>query len=443
MKSTWFLVFVAVLLSGAGLFASDKLLSKHMRAPGMPAWVDALCGSGGTGTVSCDVVLSSKWGVFPPAEPDDSKQRSGIPVALLGFAYFAILLVWFAAVGRPNRSGRFWHLVPLVFNAVGIVASAGFIWIMAFKLRTWCPLCISAHVVNFLLFVVNVLLWPRATKGSGATDHEPAVAERKVYPSTRHAMVSALLALAFAQIAYQSAILAPLRRANRQLNEVVEEVRSNAQALITMHLNSPWHEIVIRTADPIRYDGKGTPLLVVWTDFQCKHCKKFAKDFESTYRSEFGDFIRMIFKHYPADKSCNPYQKVTLHPNACNAAKLAEAVRIVGGKDKFWEVYDILFDAPDMLMNMNPRAIAIGLGMDPDEVIRVMKSDEVMQRISADIEQGHGVGVSSTPGVFVNGRVVNSVARSVDDFWRYLGGAYQKKRVEWEAQQQVAEDPDS
>ena len=443
MRSTWFLVLVAVLLAGAGLFASDKLLSKHMHVPGMPAWVDALCESGGTGTVSCDAVLSSKWGVFPPAESDDSEQRAGIPVALLGFAYFAILLVWFAAVGRPSRSGRFWHLVPLVFNAVGIVASACFVWIMAFNLRTWCPLCLSAHVVNFLLFVVNLLLWPRKTKPTEANGGKSAVADQGVYPSTRQALVSALLALAFAQIVYQSAILTPLRRANRQLNEIVEEVRGSAQALITMHLNSPFHRIAIRADDPIRYNGEARPLLVVWTDFQCKHCRKLVADFENVYRPAFDGFIRLVFKHYPADNSCNPHQEITLHPNACKAAKLAEAVRMVGGNDKFWAVHDILFDAPDKLMNLNPRTIAIGLDMDPDEIIRVMKSDEVMQRISADIEHGHSVGVSSTPGIFLNGRAVNGVARSVNEFWGYLGIAYQKKRAEFESAKQAAEAPDS
>ena len=94
MRRTWPLLTAAIVLSFAGVYLSGALLGKHMHVPGTPAFLNSLCESE-SGNLSCDAVLNSRWGVFPPKPEDlqesvdkDAPKPVRIPVAYLGMAYY-------------------------------------------------------------------------------------------------------------------------------------------------------------------------------------------------------------------------------------------------------------------------------------------------------------------------------------------------------------------
>ena len=152
----------------------------------------------------------------------------------------------------------------------------------------------------------------------------------------------------------------------------------------------------------------------------------------SPIRRQLDNRVRLVVKHYPLSNECNPYVKRAAHPNACTAARLAEAVRIQGGVDKFWEVHDFLFAGQKKLKSFDPDKVAEHLGLDADQLIADMNSESVKQRIAADIEQGHKAGLRATPAIYLDGRAVTSLARDVPGFWRELGKWYRKVRAKLE-----------
>ena len=420
MKRSWPLVVVALVLAFMGMVVSGKLLAKHMHVPGQAGFLDALCESESRG-VSCDQVLASRWGVFPPND-----EKRGIPVALLGAFYYSFFVVWLLCIGRPDYQRRKWHLVPIMVNVAGLAGSAGFILVMASQLRTWCPLCLAVHAINTLLFVAVVFLWPWKPRGVLASPGA-AIPAGGAFPSTRLALVTLVLALAIVYVEYLQAGATGLTQINRQLTGYLKEVRQNEEALAAIHLNEKKVDIPIGGDDPVRHHMGPGPRLVVFSDFECTHCKEFAEAFESTYLAYFGGSLGFVFKHYPADKECNPGISRTIHPNACKAARLAESARLLGGNDAFWKAHDLLFENQAGLVGLDPRVLAGQLGLDPDEFARTVQSEAVTQRISADVALAQQIGLKGTPGVYLEGRKIASIIRNVDGLWRRLGALYARQ----------------
>jgi protein-disulfide isomerase len=100
---------------------------------------------------------------------------------------------------------------------------------------------------------------------------------------------------------------------------------------------------------------------------------------------------------------CNPNFKKNKHPNACWAARAAEAAGILGGNDGFWRMHFWLFDHDGGFTNQVMRSGLVELGFDPTEFIEVMRSNQTLELVQADIEEGVWLGLHYTPMVFING----------------------------------------
>ncbi len=359
-----------------------------------------------------------------------------MPVGYLGLAYYSFLLVWFAGVGRVDYGRRWWHAVPLGLNVCGVLGSVGFLWVMFVELEVWCPLCVATHVVNFLVVVVNILLWPR--RGAEVVSHSPpgnqaatapAAGIARPHPSLRLIAVVTVLGLMVAAAEFHVAEKQALQHINAKLTASLDEVRSNINSLVSLYQSSPQNEIEVRSDDPIRHGGRGLPKLVLWTDFECPHCRRFAQQFEQKFYRHFDGYLQVVFRHYPFSNECNPHVKGKGHKNACKAARLVEAVRLRGGNEAFWKAHDFLFRNQKRLSDINVGAVAREVGLEPVLLIADMNSDIITQRIAEDIEQGRKIGVTSTPAIFLSGRRVSPLARDVEGFWKAMGQVYRSVRA--------------
>jgi len=375
-------------------------------------------------------------------------------VAGVGGAYFTLLLVWWVLVGRASYRGRFWHVLPLAVNGLGMLGSVGFVLLMAFELDTWCPLCLAAHGFNALLMVVNVLLWPVRSAGyagvgsgdglgptpnrdsesldrplDGSAGASPSLRRQTVHgeasaghPSMRLALAAVAVGVLIVGVGNQGRQLKRLAGERQRMIAIIQQVQQNAETLVTMHRSGPVVDLHIRQDDPIRFDGPDRPTLVIWSDFECTHCRKFEYDLEREYLKSFGGWLRVVFRHYPLSPSCNAYARVQSHPYSCKAAMMAEAARMLGGNEAFWKAHDLLFRSQEWLGEIEPGAFAGELGLDADEFVAVMRSETVGQRIREDVELGRAAGVTATPAVYLEGRRVDGIVRGVPSFWSLMAG---------------------
>jgi protein-disulfide isomerase len=132
--------------------------------------------------------------------------------------------------------------------------------------------------------------------------------------------------------------------------------------------------------------------IVEFSDFQCPFCAKVLptlKQIEEKYK----DRVRIVWKHLP----------LSIHEDARDAALAAEVARKQG---KFWEFHDRLFANQDKLGLEDLKAHAKDLELDMTRFEADLQKAEDKKRIDADVAEAATLGVSGTPGFFVNGRFV-------------------------------------
>jgi protein-disulfide isomerase len=138
--------------------------------------------------------------------------------------------------------------------------------------------------------------------------------------------------------------------------------------------------------------------IIEFSDFQCPFCGRVVptlKQIQDTY----GDKVKIGFKHLP----------LSIHPKAPEAHAAAEAAHRQG---KFWEMHDWIFEKQSEIMG--PQAtkppkeryleFAKEKGLDVEKFEKDMASEEVKKKVNDDAAEAAKLGITGTPGFFINGR---------------------------------------
>jgi uncharacterized membrane protein len=94
-------------------------------------------------TINCQKVTTSKW-----------SHVAGIPVAVLGLVFFAVLLVLFSP---PAWRVRALDSIRVGATAVGVVSALYLVWIELFRVDAICLWCTAVHICTLVLF--GLALW--------------------------------------------------------------------------------------------------------------------------------------------------------------------------------------------------------------------------------------------------------------------------------------------
>ncbi len=93
-----------------------------------------------------------------------------------------------------------------------------------------------------------------------------------------------------------------------------------------------------------------------------------------------------------------------MHPKAPAAHAAGEAAHLQG---KFWEMHDKIFANQRTMSPEKYVEYAKEIGLDVEKFKRDVVSAEVKKRVDADAKQASSLGVTGTPGFFVNGRFLS------------------------------------
>jgi len=378
------------LLAAIGLAISCYLVWLHYgKAHGGLA--SRLC----SGSFDCGTVLQSRWGRL-------TLGALQIPVAVLGAGYFMVLAVWVATVGR--LPGRLHHacLGPALLATAGAAESAYLIHVMGNKLHAWCGFCLAAHAVNFLLAVG---LWAQWLAGCRHRSHEELPAARQLWKVPALAMVNAVMLGVTLTALFGLAGMVVLYHS---MAWEVAKVQQDEQYQRWKFAQVVPKHVTVRPDDPVLGPAEASHTVVVFGDFQCAMCATTSRILKQVQTALGGQF-RLVFKHYPLNHSCNPWMDKDKagHAFGCLAAEAAEAARRLGGSEAFWKMHDALFEKQRELDERPYAKIAASIGLDPVAFEKVMADPATRQRVEEDASLGHALGVTATPGVFLDGRLVS------------------------------------
>ncbi len=144
--------------------------------------------------------------------------------------------------------------------------------------------------------------------------------------------------------------------------------------------------------------------VVMFMDYQCKDCKRV--EGEAMKLAEERDDVSLSVKHFPMSTDCNPNTTQNTHPNACWAARLAEAIGELYGNDAFWDAHRWLFARGGSFTAQELGAGLRELGYEGQRgarIIRLMQNPRMEELVKQDIDEGVAYGLYYTPMVFING----------------------------------------
>ncbi len=360
--------------------ASGALVAEHFGGIGLPG-----CGAQG----GCGAAAKSVYGTIPPL---------GLPTSMLGFAYFASVLVGYgASMGRPGSVARW-------VARLGGLASLGFLVISVVE-HLLCPYCIASHVANFV-FIGALELTPRAGSRRGA--------------GLLSALAVFLVLMGGLGIAEAGSKVRAREKAEEQERESTRAaiVKSQADAPANGEggeekapngTDAPDGAVATAGAAPAftgryRLGPEVAPVrIVVFSDYQCPECK--GMEMQALEVIAAHPEVSLSAKHFPFCTDCNRYMPANnnKHPNACRAARAAEAAGKVGGNDAFWTMHKWLFSVNGTFNDQMLSAQIVAMGLDPTAFVAAMNDPATNELVAGDVEEGMALGLRFTPTVYVNG----------------------------------------
>ena len=149
--------------------------------------------------------------------------------------------------------------------------------------------------------------------------------------------------------------------------------------------------------EPVSLAGaaiKGSPqakvALVIYSDFECPFCARFANDTWPTLGSKYvgTEKVQAAFRHLPIEQ---------IHSSALKAA---EATECAAQQSQFWPMHDVLFKNTKQLGEMALLSYAQQIRLDLPN-FRTCLNGMTTAKIRADAAAASALGITGTPAFFV------------------------------------------
>jgi protein-disulfide isomerase len=184
--------------------------------------------------------------------------------------------------------------------------------------------------------------------------------------------------------------------------DFINQLRSDNKVVVLL---SPPRVQVAHDPKRLRGNAKAPVMIVEFSDYQCPYCHAVEPTVKAIL-AQYGDKVSLSYRDFPLS---------SIHANAMIAA---EASRCAEEQGKFWEYHDQLFAGSSLEKN-SLLEYARSLKLDDKQFESCLASEKYKAEIEKDESDGRGIGVSGTPGFFINGIEVSG-AKPKEEFTRII-----------------------
>jgi len=291
-----------------------------------------------------------------------------LPLSTWAAAWFTLILIltlgsWKKAL-RPLTQ-------PLLLgaSAVALLFSLIYLGIMAFKLQTFCPLCLGIDGISLGLLILTLRLSPKPLPYSTC------------FPDLAQVALVGILGMVATGFALEHTF---------QKSEVTEILEDS---LLEKALHSSSLPLFSPPTAPRLGNPKAPVTITLFTDYSCPSCKKAAQSLP-LLASRYRDQVQWVIRNFPIDQSCNPLPQETAHPTACRAAKTALCAQEQG---VFSRALPFLYTG-DVEMS-----IATKLGLNLPDFRLCLVSIRIQQQLDRDIQDAQSLGITGVPFFHIQG----------------------------------------
>ncbi len=328
--------------------------------------LQAICNLGER--MNCDQIAASRY----------AELAFGIPLSSAAAGWYIAILILLAFAFDPKRL-RAVSRVLFGMGVAGVLVSAYYLAIMLFAMNTFCVFCLAIDAINLALLG---LTWKLKQSADPKTSVKP------------------YLGWAVAAIVVTTLAMKGMDRSSRISESEIEQ-------LSQLVLEKAPLSIQVGPDNPTFGDPNAPITIVKFSDFQCPFCRVGATMVHGLLASHPGR-VKVVFKNFPLDASCNRAMTHSPHLQACEAAKLANCAHRQG---KFEAAFNRFFEQQEELSKITDptkvRQLLEGRGgIDLVALDACMKEKLGETTVGQDVEEAIRLDLSSTPTFFINGRKI-------------------------------------
>jgi len=349
-------------------------------------------------SANCEVVLQS-----------DAGELLGISNILWGLLFYVgLALVSFRALTQRGSDLRAAKLIRTVMIAAGLAYSGYLSWVQFSQLEEYCKLCLmSASIVALLAIVCIVEAFTKPKTGKSDSMEKDPLLKRTSFLGALAALV---VVLAGADYLYFKNLetAAPSTVAGLAENLADDQGANGATVGGAVAESCPYDASKARVenyldfvsfSDPSIGDPNADVVVVEFFDPNCPHCKTL-HPLMKVAADSLGSQARFVFRPFVLSQA---------------SLMQVEALHIAAQQGKFFEMLESQYarQGSRSLSMDDMREISQEIGLDYS-VLETRLSNQMYRGIALrQRQQAYEAGVTVVPTIMINGRIIDSSARSI------------------------------
>jgi len=310
----------------------------------------------------------------------------GIPLATFGILFNGFLLTALLCYRFYIFSGKLAEAAPSLCRGLAaliFLASIVMGIITLTQLNSICPFCLAAYALSLISVASVFMAFPEKMNINAAW--------------AGYSAITLGLILVVAGLWHRSSMK---KYGGKDLLEITQ--------LSVEDWSSKPEETIETVAPTIRKASGDAPVMriVEFADFLCPHCKTAYGKIHSFLKTRSD--VEFQFQAYPLDGGCNPSIGPSGNGVRCH---LAKAAHCGNQQNKGLEIQEKIFHDQSELRTIDIakekiNSYAQSLGLDAAKLVECIDSEEAHRTIQAQAKLGKSLGISGTPAVFVNGKLL-------------------------------------
>jgi protein-disulfide isomerase/uncharacterized membrane protein len=377
-----------LVLSLAGVLVSGWLLSIHIRFSTGQAMLTESCYVPGFGSSEgCANVAVSNFSA-----------PLGIPVAAVAMGYYFALLVLVFWAMRNFQAASETLYTGFFLSTLAVVVTVVMFCLSHFVIKSFCIGC-------SILWLINLLVWPcfvahlKLRWGNAVAANLELVRHKNLNLRKDRILTSFAVGLVCLVVFSVVGVAAKSLQRSENHREGEPSIISEYQSAPQMFL--PKDAFGGPTAKgAVGPDQHPVMDIVEFADFECPACRmeaQFLKPFVMKHKDE----VRLTFRNFPLDGSCNPFTPNGPHHSACLPARVGICA---AGQGKFWPMHDEIYDHQDELSASTLDDLEAKVGLDRPALEACLKDQATENHLQKDMQWGDLIQLESTPTLIINGR---------------------------------------
>jgi uncharacterized membrane protein/protein-disulfide isomerase len=331
-------------------------------------------------TVSCTEAYSSQYGSF-----------MGVPVAIGGVVFFAMVLSLAGVAGRPGSAAR--ETAPayiFVLSTIGLAFVLYLAWASYVVLKVFCILCAFTYVSVIAIFIIS----------GGATSIPMTNLPRRATRDLRTLLTSpGALLVALLVVAASAAAIAFFPRENTATPPPAQVAIPPISADERAKLEA-WWNLQPKVELPVPMSAGAKVQILKFSDYQCPGCRAAHEMLKPVLAKYDKGIVEFVLKHYPLEPECNANVPGGNHFAACEAAAAYVMARGTGFQQK---LDDWLFaNQTTLTRDVVKQAAKDQAGINDFDA----RYAQALQEVKTDASLGGLLKVRYTPTIYLNGRMI-------------------------------------